>query len=146
MTPAQFDRQVVARRLRLLRETLDDLRPLAQLDSTSLGDDPVRRAALERFIQVLVDLAADVNAHIIVSHLGSAPMTTAQSFRLVAEVGVVPVELVDRLVLAAGLRNLLVHRYGDIDVGLLAGAADQVLHVFDAYVGQVARWLADEPA
>lgn len=143
MTPAGLDRQVVARRLRLLRETLDDLRPLGQLDAEALRGDPIRRAAVERFIQVLVDLAADINAHVVVAHLGAAPVTTAESFRQAAVVGMLPVALAEQLVLTAGLRNLLVHRYSDIDMTLLAGSAGKVLDAFAAYVGHVARWLSD---
>lgn len=144
MSPAELDREVVSRRLRLLHQTLADLRPLGQLDGGVLRDDPVRRAAVERFIQVLVDLAADVNAHIVVARLGSAPATSAESFRSAAVVGAIPPELAERLVPAAGLRNLLVHRYGDIDVHLLAEGLAQVLSGFDEYVGSVARWLEEE--
>ena len=143
MSPAELDREVVSRRLRLLHQTLADLRPLGELDSAVLQADPVRRAAVERFIQVLVDLAADVNAHIVVARLGSAPNTAAESFRLAAEVGAFPVELAERLVPAAGLRNLLVQRYGDIDVALLAQSVAQVLAGFDDYVVSVARWLEE---
>ena len=145
MSPADLDLEVVSRRLRLLDQTLADLRPLGQLDGDVLRDDPVRRAAVERFIQVLVDLAADINAHIVVAHLGKAPATTAESFRLAAQLGAIPVELAERLAPVAGLRNLLVHRYGDIDVDLLSEAVAQVLAGFDDYVGSVARWIKDGP-
>jgi uncharacterized protein YutE (UPF0331/DUF86 family) len=72
-----------------------------------------------------------------------APTTTAQSFRLAAEVGAIPVELAERLIPAAGLRNLLVHRYGDIDVTLLIRSVTEVLAGFDDYVGHLARWISD---
>jgi uncharacterized protein YutE (UPF0331/DUF86 family) len=64
---------------------------------------------------------------------------------LAAEVGAFPIELAERLIPAAGLRNLLVHRYGDIDVVLLVEATTQVLTGFDDYVAAVARWLKEEP-
>jgi uncharacterized protein YutE (UPF0331/DUF86 family) len=144
LSPAELDREVLGRRLRLIGQTLADLRPLGKLEVTVLEADPIRRAAIERFIQVLVDLAADVNAHIVVARLGAAPTTTAQSFWLAAEVGAFPVELAERLVPAAGLRNLLVHRYGDIDITLLAGSVSEVLEGFDDYVGHVARWISGD--
>ncbi len=145
MSPAELDREVVGRRLRLLRQTLADLLPLGQLEVDVVKADPVCRAAIERFIQVLVDLAADINAHIVLARLGAAPTTTADSFRLAAEVGVLPVELAERLIPATGLRNLLVHRYGDIDVTLLTGSVGEVLGGFDDYVGHVARWISEAP-
>jgi uncharacterized protein YutE (UPF0331/DUF86 family) len=143
VSPAELDREVVGRRLRLLRQTLADLLPLGQLDVAVVEADPVRRAAIERFIQVLVDLAADINSHIVLARSGSAPTTTAQSFRLAAEIGAIPVELAERLIPAAGLRNLLVHRYGDIDVTLLVRSVTEVLAGFDDYVSYVAQWISD---
>lgn len=142
MSPAEVDREVVARRLRLLRQTLEDLRPLGGLGAAEVGADAVRRAAIERFIQVLVDLAADVNAHIVVAGLGRAPATIARSFSMAAEIGVIPVELAERLIPSAGLRNLLVHRYGDIDVALLLSSVSEIAKLFEDYVGHVARWIS----
>jgi uncharacterized protein YutE (UPF0331/DUF86 family) len=146
VSPAEVDREVVAGRLRLLRQTLEDLRPLGGLEAAEVGADAVRRAAIERFIQVLVDLAADVNAHIVVARLGMAPATIARSFSMVAETGVTPVELAERLIPCAGLRNLLVHRYGDIDVALLVGSVSEVVELFEDYVGHVARWISGAQA
>ncbi|CAN5701417.1 DUF86 domain-containing protein [soil metagenome] len=145
MSPAELDREVLARRLRLLQETLDELRPLASLEPVALGQDPVTRAAIERFVQVLVDMAADVNTHIALAHLGQAPLTTAESFAQAAAVGAIPLELAKAMAPAAGLRNLLVHRYGDIDLNLLTQALPEIVEHFSAYVTHVAHWLANLP-
>ena len=47
----------------------------------------------------------------------------------------------DRLAPVAGLRNVLVHRYADLDVELVANAVDEVLDGFAEYVIQVAAFL-----
>ncbi|MDQ3305350.1 MAG: DUF86 domain-containing protein [Actinomycetota bacterium] len=145
MSPAELDREVLARRLRLLQETLDELRPLASLEPVALGQDPVTRAAIERFVQVLVDLAADVNTHLAVAQLGQAPVTTGDSFIQAAALGAIPLELAQEMAPAAGLRNLLVHRYGDINLDLLTQALPEILEHFSAYVTHVAHWLANLP-
>lgn len=141
MTPAELDVEVIARRLRLMRETLADLRPLTELGPDALGSDPIRRAAAERFVQVLIDQAGDINAHVALACLGSAPTTTAASFLMAAEAGALPPELAQRLAPSAGLRNLLVHRYGEIDVAMLARSASALVQDLDDYLGHVARWL-----
>ena len=63
-------------------------------------------------IQVVIDLAVSSCVRL---GLGSPP-TYADAFRLLADAGVIPGELADRLVRAAGFRNLLVHAYGSLDL------------------------------
>ena len=73
MTPRSFDRQVAARRLRLLRDTLDELAAVGDVTAERLHTESVTRAATERLIQVAVDLAIDVNSHVAVAQLGRSP-------------------------------------------------------------------------
>lgn len=142
MTPAGPDIEIVGRRLRALADALADLEALRGTTSRRLRDEPLTRAAAERLVQVVVDLAIDINAHLAVSALGRAPATGRDSFALAAEVGAIDAELAERLAPAAGLRNVLVHRYADIRVELVADAIDTVLDGFAAYVRAVSRHLA----
>lgn len=141
MTPAGPDAEIVGRRLRALADALADLEPLRGIAPQRLRDEPLTRAAAERLVQVVVDLAIDVNAHLAVSLLGRAPATGRDSFALAAELGAVDAALAERLAPAAGLRNVLVHRYADIRVELVAAAIDTVLDDFAAYVRAVADHL-----
>ena len=144
MTPRRLDGDVVGRRLRLLRDALDDLAPLRGVTPQRLADEPLVRAAAERLIQVAVDLAVDINGHIAVTASGQAPATGRQSFESAAAAGALDEALADELAPSAGLRNLLVHRYTDIKVDLVATAVDEVLDGFGRYVGQVAAYVQEE--
>lgn len=46
------------------------------------------------------------------------------------------------MALAAGLRNLIVHRYGDIDLHLFAQAVPEIVEPFGSYVTHIARWMS----
>lgn len=140
MTPDAFDREQVGRRLRTMRQTLDQLELLRGVGADRLDAEPLTRAAAERLLQVIVDLAVDINGHIGAGLLGAAPATGRDSFRSAAEAEAIDAALAERLAPAAGLRNLLVHRYGDIRVDLVAAAVPEVLDGFADYVGQVARF------
>jgi uncharacterized protein YutE (UPF0331/DUF86 family) len=142
VTPPAPDPGVVGARLRLLRETLDDLAQLQGADVARLSDEHLTRAAAERLIQVAVDLAVDVNGHLAVGILGRAPATGRESFELLGEAGVLDPALAGRMAPSAGLRNVLVHRYADIDLGIVAAAIDRVLEDFPEYVRQVAGYLS----
>lgn len=141
MNPRQPDFAVIERRLRALHDALDDLRRLQDVDATGFRTDPIARAAAERLLQVSVDLAVDINSHLAAGILRRAPATGRESFVAGAETGILSRELADRLAPAAGLRNVLVHRYVDIDVELVTRAVGDMLDLMPRYVDEVAVYL-----
>ncbi len=142
MTPPSLDREQAGARLRTMRETLDELASLRGVDAARLEAEPLTRAAAERLIQVVVDLAVDINAHVAVVATGAAPQTGRDSFFAAATSGAMTEDLAAALAPAAGLRNVLVLRYTDIRTDLVAAAIDTVLDGFAEYVRQVATYLA----
>lgn len=141
MNPRRPDFDVVERRLRALADTLADLSRLRDIEASTLQSDPITRAAAERLLQVAVDLAVDINAHLAAALLGRAPATGRESFTAAADAGVLSRALAERLAPAAGLRNVLVHRYVDIDVQLVARAVADVLEQMPRYVEEVGAFL-----
>ncbi len=141
MTPASPDREVVGRRLRAMADALADLEALRGATAERLRAEPLTRAATERLLQVVVDLAIDVNAHLVTTARGRAPSTGRASFEGMAEIGAIGVDLAARLAPTAGLRNVLVHRYADIRVDLVAAAIDPALDDFAVYIRAVAAHL-----
>ena len=131
MTPPSLDRDTAAARLRAMRDSLDELDALRDATPSSLRDEPLTRAAAERLIQVVVDLAVDVNGHVAVSASGAAPATGRDSFIAAAAVGAIDGELAERLVPSAGLRSVLVHRYTDIRTDLVAECIERLEHVLE---------------
>jgi uncharacterized protein YutE (UPF0331/DUF86 family) len=125
-----------------MRGALDSLDGLKTLDATRLAAEPLTRAAMERLVQVVVDLAVEVNAHVAVAAQAPAPTSARASFRAAATAGAIGDDLATELEGAAGLRNLLVHQYVDIDVGLLADALPSMVDGFGRYVTTVAGFVA----
>lgn len=122
MSPA-VDREVLAERAAALGRHLDrvarhlpsepaDLQPLTPATDTVI-------LHLWQAVQVVIGLAVSACVH-----LGLAsPPTYADAFRRLAEAGVIPEDLADRLVRAAGFRNLVVHAYGRLDLTRVHQAA-----------------------
>jgi uncharacterized protein YutE (UPF0331/DUF86 family) len=54
---------------------------------------------------------------------------------------VLEAELADRLGPSAGMRDLLVHRYGDIRLDLLAAGIAAALRTYPEYIRQVSGYL-----
>ena len=132
---------VVERRLAHQRDLLIELNGLHIESADQLRSEAVTRAATERMIQAVVDLAIDINGHIASSVLGRAPATGRESFDLLAESGVITSDLAQRLKPSVGLRNVLVHLYADIDIEIVAHSVAEVVEHFGDYVRAVARWM-----
>jgi len=69
-----------------------------------------------RACESAIDLA---NALIRERQIG-VPPSNRDSFRLLAEGGVIPADLANRLQKMVGFRNVAVHRYRDLDLAILA--------------------------
>ena len=137
----KLDPAVVQERLRLMRDLLDDMDGIGEVDASRLETDRIVRHAVERIITQLVDLAVSVNSHISAAVAGEAPATYRDSFSAAAKAGAISPELAAGLSPSAGLRNILTHEYATINVGLVARAVPEAVAGFREYIAQVARFL-----
>lgn len=142
MTPRRLDPDVVRNKLAELTRTLDELASLGAVTEARLQAEAVVRAAVERFVTRLVDLAVDVNSHVAVAVLGRAPGDYRSSFSLADQAGIIDRDLAARLAPSVGMRNVVVHEYDRLDLGRLAAAIPAALADYREYVRQVAHFVA----
>lgn len=106
----------VQRHLRRVEDQLPD--DAAELRPTTDASDAVI-LHLWQAVQIVIDLAVSL---CVARGLG-APPTYGDAFRLLERDGVIGPELTERLVRAAGFRNVLVHADADLDLELVHRAA-----------------------
>lgn len=122
MTPPRLDIHACQEKLALLADLVADLNRHRALTGADLRADRDRRHAVERILTQLVDIAGSLNS-LLARGLGHrAPSGYRDGFELLRDLGVLPPELVDRLLPSVGMRNLLTHEYGRIDLDLVAAA------------------------
>lgn len=143
MTPPLLDAAAVQVKLALMAALLDDLDGVGAVDAPVLERDRMLRHAVERVLTQLVDLAVSVNGHVAVAGGRAAPATYRESFAAAAATGALPAALADRLAPSAGLRNVLVHEYTAVDLGLVVRGVEVARTDYRAYVRAVAGWLVD---
>ena len=107
-----------------------------------LADDDMV-AATERRIQVAVQAAIDVAAHIAAASAWPAAEGYAATFAALGRHGVLVDPLPERLAMAAGLRNLLVHDYLEIDPSRLHASLGDDVADLRAFVRAIVSWLAE---
>jgi len=109
------DRDAVVRRLVLLDELLVDLDRARARGVAAYRDDRGLRRQTERALQLALQVCIDVAAHVVAEEGLGMPDDARGLFGRLARAGHVDAALADRLAVAAGLRNVLVHAYVDLD-------------------------------
>lgn len=145
MTPSHPDHGVIRNKLRVITDSLDLLAGLDELDERRLRDDPILAAAVERLLARVVDQAVDINSHLGAVLLGRAGSEYRESFRLVAEAGIVPGPLAERLMQSVAMRNVIVHGYLHLDLSMVAAAVPLAVTQYREYVATIAAWLVENP-
>lgn len=132
------EKEVLLRKLEQIEELLGELDDfIGRSFSAFMKEIAVLRAA-ERNFQLIVDIASDVNAQMLVMRGKATPDTYKQTFMRLGREGVLPERLVRQLVEAAKVRNILVHEYDfEEDYHKFYTAARRLIPVFREYTKRV---------
>jgi len=137
----ELDRALVRRKLATIVENLADLAPFRSVTVDAYRKDRLRRKAVERLLQELVEAAVDANLHVLRARGRTPASDYYSSFIAMGEAGVLDRDLAERLAPAAGLRNRLVHEYDEIDDAIVLQAVTTALTDFRDYVAAVERFV-----
>jgi uncharacterized protein YutE (UPF0331/DUF86 family) len=137
----ELNAESVQRRLVAIRERLDELGQLGDVTAHRLGEDWLIRAAVERVLTQLVELASQINTHVVAVSGKIPPAEYRESFAAAAKVGALSADLAAKIAPSAGLRNILVHQYLDADLEIVAISVGQAIADYSVYVHEVATWL-----
>ena len=134
--------EFVERKLQLIAEDLGRLAEFRDLTHEDFVADAVRLAAIERMLERIVLRAIDVNEHLISTlatgrEQRTTRLTYRETFLALVEPGVLTAELAARIAPSAGLRNVLVHEYNDVDHRIVHRAIRSALGDYAAYVDAV---------
>ena len=137
-----LDREVLRRKLSRIVEYLRWLQSMRGLSLAEYKADFVRRKAVERVLQEVVDTAVDINSHLLVEGGRPAPEDLYSSFTELTQLGVLEKSLSSELAPSAGLRNRLVHAYDTIDDSVVLSAVGRAIDQYTLYVARVEKFIA----
>jgi uncharacterized protein YutE (UPF0331/DUF86 family) len=129
------DADLVAKKLALIETYLRELRALARIDE--LERDVRERRFVEHTLQLAIQAALDVASHIASDDRLGEPRTNHELFSLLAKAGWIDAPLADALRSAVGFRNVLVHGYASVDVGVVRDVVEHHLGDLDAFIARV---------
>ena len=138
--------EFIERKLQLIADDLGRLVEFRDDTLEQLTDDFVRLAAVERLLERIVLRAIDVNEHLITSlatgeEERSTRLSYRETFTRLSDYGVYSAEFGERVAKSAGLRNILVHEYNDVDHRIVHASIRTALEDYTAYVDAVRGFL-----
>ena len=134
------DAEVVVAKLRLINQYTDDLREMRGMSKEEYMSDVVIRRAVERTLLNLIQSCIDLASHVRRSLDFGPGGTSKQEIEALGEAGVISTETQDRIEEAVGFRNVLAHRYGDVDHEVVYKVLHTDLHWFEQFQREVAQW------
>lgn len=136
------DRYVVHARLAKIREYVALLRRIGrQWDAQHFVADPLVYGNAERYLQLAIQAVLDISHHLIADMKLNLPSDNKELFELLARHKVLPPALSKRLVSMAGLRNVLVHEYLEIDRRLVYRVLRDDLGDFEKFIKAASKLL-----
>ncbi len=141
-----FDPQIVRRKLIKLQEYLAELHELKDVPFTRYSTDFYVQRTAERLIQLIVECAVDINTYLLVEYVGvKPPKDYFTSFVEAGKASIVPDELARTLAPSAGMRNVIVHEYEEIDDVIVHQSISLTLEKYKEYVAAVLDFLKTIP-
>jgi uncharacterized protein YutE (UPF0331/DUF86 family) len=130
---------VIVQKLQTLDEVLLELRSLGQVTEAQLHNDWRTRRAIERDVQVLIEIMIDVCQRLI-ALAGQTPVTTArEAIERCVQLGILArYEAYHRMV---QFRNFIVHHYERIDTAILANIVNQRLGDIERFRDEILAYV-----
>jgi uncharacterized protein YutE (UPF0331/DUF86 family) len=117
------------------------LQTKSQITQEDYEKDFDRQLITERLLNLIIESAMNINSHLVVSSDQPPPESYFDSFIAAGKVGIISVELAQQLAPSAGLRNRLVHAYGDVDTAIVYRSITVALQLFPQYIKQIENYL-----
>ena len=129
------DAALIGKKLSQIETCLGDLGRLARPDQ--LASDIRERRFVEHTLQVAIQAALDVASHIVSDERLGEPQTNRDLFDLLAKAGWIDAGLAGPLKNMAGFRNILVHGYDDVDLGIVRSVLESHLDDLATFVATI---------
>lgn len=138
------DEDVFVDRLQYINQYTDDLKQMRGLSREQYLNDMVTQRAVERTLLNLVQACIDLAQHVRASENLSPSGTAKQEMEALGNADVLSRETQEKMEEAVGFRNILAHRYGEIDHEIVYDVLHEELRWFETFQQEVAQWFQRE--
>lgn len=136
-----IDKDLIASKMSDLQESFEELRVILCEDARGIIEDHLKLHTVERLFQLIVDTAVDINTHIIIESEFHVPHDYQSTFITLGEHRILPMDFALKIAPSVGLRNLVVHKYGRVDVKRMVDDIKNEISQYQEYLGYMKDFL-----
>lgn len=132
---------IVLTKLDFMMNYLDSLKGFESVTLEEYLDDYNKQLVVERLLQLIIQVAIDINRYFLKQLEIDQPETNFEIFIEVGRRGIIAMELAEQLAPSGSLRNRLIHMYEEIDPVKVHEAIQKALQAYRIYQRQVTTYL-----
>ncbi|NWF94522.1 MAG: DUF86 domain-containing protein [Candidatus Thorarchaeota archaeon] len=137
------DVTVVRRRLERMLGEARVLRRFQAISYESFRNDDMATRTVERSLQVIAQAAIDIAGHIISQQRWGVPGEYREAVLTLQKQSVISDPLASELVHLVGMRNILVHGYLEVDLGLVHASIGPAIACVESFVRAIEKYLRE---
>jgi uncharacterized protein YutE (UPF0331/DUF86 family) len=110
---------VIENKISSIKKYLSILERYGKYSKEQIKDNIDLRGAVERYLYLTVQSTIDLAESVIAYKKLRKPTTMAESFHILHEAGIIPTDLLQRLIQMTGFRNAIAHAYEDLNYDIV---------------------------
>ena len=138
------DKTLILRKLAELEEYLKQVNEYAQVTADQYSKDWRTQRIIERTLQMMIEIGADIAGHIISDKGYRVPTTYADTFRVLYENDILNKELFGAMEKMAKFRNIIVHHYDKVDTEIVIGILRNDLGDFVSFKDAILKAIKEQ--
>lgn len=135
------DMVLVLRKLASLADYRQQIAEYSSITVEEYRQDWKVQRIVERTLQMMIELCADIAGHVIADDKLRTPETYADNFRVLGENGILSSELVAVMEKMSKFRNIVVHQYEAVDAEIVVLVLRKHLDDFSLFSDAVVKHL-----
>lgn len=133
---------LIIKKIEQMKILMTELGELLTLSFSEFKSRFTNIRSAERNYQLLIELASDINAHLIAELGGETPDTYRESFKKMTELDVLDKKHITDFIKSSNLRNILIHEYDfDEDNFIFYKSAKEFMPLYEYYIVSIQNHL-----
>ena len=138
------DKTLILRKLAEFEEYQKQVNEYAQVTADQYSKDWRTQRIIERTLQMMIEIGADIAGHIISDKGYRVPTTYADTFRVLYENDILNKELFEAMEKMAKFRNIIVHHYDKVDTEIVIGILRNDLGDFVSFKDAILKAMKEQ--
>jgi len=137
-----LDKNFVKENIKGIQELLEKIRSFKEYSIEEIVRDFHLYGSLRYNFMELIERAIDINQHLIKEKDGEVPNDYKETFKALAKMDILEMKFSEEIAKSAGMRNVVVHEYDEVDDKLLYNSIDVALEQYPKFCEAILKFLA----